>query len=120
MEDKMTKTKRNFLIGLAGISLALGMMVVGCSDGGSSGGGGGNQLVGTVWTGDGLTVAFKAREVTVTGIFNFTAPYTLNGNEVTITVPASEGGGTAKGIINGNQGTVTYGQYETYKLTKVQ
>jgi hypothetical protein len=40
-EDKMKTKKRNFLIGLAGISLALGMMALtGCDDGGSGGGGG--------------------------------------------------------------------------------
>jgi hypothetical protein len=54
--------KRNFLIGMVGISLALGMMVIGCDQDGDSGGGGGPGRVsgtqvylsdGTEYTGSG-------------------------------------------------------------------
>jgi hypothetical protein len=112
-------TKKKFFLKAAGISLALGMMVTACdTDGG--GGGSGTSLAGTEWEGDGLTVVFTATTVTVTGSYNFTTPYTLTGTEITMTVPppASVSGGIAKGIISGNQMTVTYGQNETYKLTK--
>jgi hypothetical protein len=137
--------KRNFLIAMAGISLALGMMVLGCDqDGGSSGSGTATSVAGTVWEGpepesmtDGqsgytLRMTFTATTVTQDRLLNdnfvqtyfSNASYTYSGGTVTITfpAPASRGGEDyLRGIlatVSGDKMTAVVGEV-TYTFTKV-
>jgi hypothetical protein len=117
--------KRNFLIAMAGISLALCVALIGCDQDGG-GGGSGTSLAGTTWEGDMTTpegrltlqATFTARTITITQIYSdgtsssqSPMDYTLSGNTITIS-------GTQPWTVSGNT-IIIYGNGSTFTLTKV-
>jgi hypothetical protein len=139
LPEEVIMKKINFLIGMAGISLALAMTVIGCDTGTSSGGGGGGtptSLTGTTWDGEELPaylagglsgaisrLVFTATTVSEVAVLGNTiyptqlsnAPYTLYGNTITITAPVLVGGGTLTATVRGNKITASWGMTYTKK-----
>jgi hypothetical protein len=130
LPEEVIMKRMNFLIGMTGISLALGMMVIGCDQDASSGGGGSDRtfpssLEGTTWEGElpastvagaGYTVLrLSFYETTVTqvyGGFGVSQPlsssgtYIFSGNTITISL----GSQTKIATINGNTFSIEYGE----------